>query len=131
MGQYDSLTYILTAVGLLFLAFVVFNLVRTDYRVLGRLSRPISWLQVGFFCVYAGYSYVFLDSRLDHISASGWLLALAIVLMVVGFAAVLFTMPKLGKRSFGHEVGRLDIRSWWVASCSCWATRRCGHPGRA
>ncbi len=108
MVQLDPLVIILIAAGLLALAVIVFNRVRKDYRELGRLSPLVSWIQLGFFVAYACSSYLFLDSRLDAVSATGWLLGAAILLLAVGFVLVLFTMPILGQRSFGHEVGRLN-----------------------
>ena len=88
-------------------AFFVFARVRSDYRALGRLSRPIAILQVAYFCVYALASYAFLDSRLSHVTMGGLLFPLALVLMLIGFLLVLFSMPFLGRRSFGQEVGGL------------------------
>jgi protein-S-isoprenylcysteine O-methyltransferase Ste14 len=88
-------------------AFFVFARVRSDYRNLGKLSRPVAILQFGFFCGYALASYAFLDSRLAHIQTSSWLFPLALVWMVVGFVIVLFSMPFLGMRSFGNETGHL------------------------
>jgi len=93
--------------GLLALAFWVFGRVRADYRALGRLSPFTAVIQTGYFCVYALCSYAFLDSRLAYIRISGALLGLAIALMVAGFVIVLFSMPFLGRRSFGHETGSL------------------------
>jgi protein-S-isoprenylcysteine O-methyltransferase Ste14 len=88
-------------------AFFVFARVRSDYRVHGKLSRPIAILQVGFFCAYALSSYAFLDSRLSHVSTAGLLFPIALVLMIIGFLIVVLSMPFLGQRSFGREVGRL------------------------
>jgi protein-S-isoprenylcysteine O-methyltransferase Ste14 len=92
---------------LLATAFIVFAKVKSDYQLRGRLSRPIAILQTGYFCVYALCSYVFLDSRLSHISAKGNLFFLAVVFMVIGLLMVAFSMPFLGRRSFGVEVGGL------------------------
>ena len=92
---------------LLAAAFFVFAKVKSDYQLRGRLSRPIAVLQTGYFCVYALCSYVFLDSRLSHISAKGILFFLAVVFMVIGLLMVAFSMPFLGRRSFGVEVGGL------------------------
>jgi protein-S-isoprenylcysteine O-methyltransferase Ste14 len=88
-------------------AVLVFARVRSDYQSRGRLSTPIAVLQVAYFCGYALSSYAFLDSRLSHIGARGILLALAIVLMICGLAAVALSMPFLGRRSFGSKVGSL------------------------
>jgi protein-S-isoprenylcysteine O-methyltransferase Ste14 len=88
-------------------AFFVFARVRSDYQTHGRLSRPIAILQVAYFCVYALASYAFLDSRLSHVNTGGLLFPLALVLMLIGFLMVLFSMPFLGRRSFGQEVGTL------------------------
>jgi protein-S-isoprenylcysteine O-methyltransferase Ste14 len=98
---------LLLLVALLGAAFFVFSRVRSDYQTLGKLSRPIATLQVAYFCVYALSSYVFLDSRLSHINPDGLLFSSAIILMVIGFLLVVFSMPFLGKRSFGGEVGKL------------------------
>jgi protein-S-isoprenylcysteine O-methyltransferase Ste14 len=93
--------------SLLVAAFFVFAKVRADYESHGRLSRPIAVLQVGYFCVYSLSSYVFLDSRLSHVGIAGLLLAVAIVLMVIGFLVVALSMPFLGRQSFGNKVGGL------------------------
>ena len=92
---------------LLAAAFFVFAKVKLDYQLRGRLSRPIAVLQTGYFCVYALCSYVFLDSRFSHISAKGFFFFLAVVFMVIGLLMVAFSMPFLGRRSFGMEVGGL------------------------
>lgn len=92
---------------LLAAAFFVFAKVRSEYQYDGRLSRPIAVLQTGYFCVYALCSYVFLDSRFSHISVEGFLFFLAVVFMVIGLLMVVFSMPFLGRRSFGVEVGGL------------------------
>ena len=92
---------------LLAAAFFVFAKVKSDYQLRGKLSRPIAVLQTGYFCVYALCSYVFLDSRLSHISAKGFFIFLGVVFMVIGVLMVAFSMPFLGRRSFGMEVGVL------------------------
>lgn len=104
MGDLISL---LLLAALLAAAFLVFARVRKDYRVHGRLSRPVAILQTGYFCVYALASYAFLDSRWSHVSTVGLLFPLALALMILGFLIVVFSMPFLGRRSFGREVGRL------------------------
>ena len=88
-------------------AFFVFARVRSDYRVYGKLSRPIAILQVSFFCAYALSSYAFLDSRLSHVSTAGVLFPIALALIIIGFLIVVLSMPFLGQRSFGREVGKL------------------------
>ncbi len=98
---------LLLLAALLAAAFFVFARVRSDYRAHSRLSHPVAVLQTGFFAVYALASYAFLDSRFSHVSTAGWLFPLAIVLMALGFLAVVFSMPFLGRRSFGREVGIL------------------------
>jgi protein-S-isoprenylcysteine O-methyltransferase Ste14 len=98
---------LLLLAALLAAAFFVFAQVRSDYRAHGRLSRPIAILQLGYFCVYALSSYAFLDSRLSHVNTVGLLFPLALVLMLMGFLLVVFSMPFLGQRSFGREVGSL------------------------
>lgn len=98
---------IVLLIGLLVLAIWVFGRVRADYRALGRLSPFTTVIQTGYFFVYAFSSYAFLDSRLAYIRISGALLGLAIVLMIAGFLIVLFSMPFLGRRSFGRETGSL------------------------
>ncbi len=99
--------YLLLLAALLAASFFVFAKVRSDYQSLGRLSRPIAALQTGYFCVYALCSYVFLDSRLSHITAVGVLLLLALILRITGFLLVVFSMPLLGQRSFGRVAGSL------------------------
>ena len=98
---------LLLLAALLAAAFFVFARVRSDYQARGRLSRPIAILQVSYFCAYALSSYLFLDSRLSHIKAVGFLFALALVFMSMGFLMVVFSMPFLGKQSFGRQVGSL------------------------
>jgi protein-S-isoprenylcysteine O-methyltransferase Ste14 len=88
-------------------AFFVFAQVRSAYRTHGRLPHPIAILQVAYFCVYALASYTFLDSRLSQVNTAGLLFPLALVLMMIGFLLVVFSMPFLGQRSFGREVGSL------------------------
>jgi protein-S-isoprenylcysteine O-methyltransferase Ste14 len=88
-------------------ALFVFAQVRSDYRAHGRLSHPIAILQVAYFCVYALASYAFLDSRVSHVNTVGLLFPLALVLMVIGFLLVVFSMPFLGQQSFGRKVGIL------------------------
>lgn len=104
LNEFGSL--LLLAV-LLAAAFLIFARVRSDYQAHGRLSRPIAILQVAYFCVYALSSYVFLDSRLSHIKTGGLPFLLALVLMIIGSLLVVFSMPFLGQRSFGREVGSL------------------------
>jgi protein-S-isoprenylcysteine O-methyltransferase Ste14 len=94
-------------VSLLLLAVPVFAQVRSDYRRLRRLSRPVAWLQTGYFFLYAVCSYAVLDSDLTRIQASGGLLALAVLMMAAGGMIVAFSMPFLGRRSFGGHVGGL------------------------
>jgi protein-S-isoprenylcysteine O-methyltransferase Ste14 len=64
-------------------------------------------MQTGYFLLYALASYACLDSRLSHIGISAWLLGVAILMMLAGCLLVMFSMPFLGKQSFGHEVTRL------------------------
>jgi protein-S-isoprenylcysteine O-methyltransferase Ste14 len=96
--------------ALLAAAFFVFGRVRSDYRAHGNLSHPIAILQVAYFCVYALASYAFLDARLSQVNTAGLLFPLALVLMLMGFLLVIFSMPFLGQRSFGREVGTLRTR---------------------
>jgi protein-S-isoprenylcysteine O-methyltransferase Ste14 len=98
---------LLILAALLATAFFVFARVRSEYQLHGRLSRPIAVLQTGYFCVYALCSYVFLDSRLSHVTAVGVFFPLAVTFMVIGVLMVVFSMPFLGRRSFGIEVGGL------------------------
>lgn len=103
----NPVTSLLLLAILLASAFFVFARVRSDYRTHGKLSRPVAILQTGYFCAYALCSYLFLDSRLSHVQTTGPLFFLALVLMLLGFLAVLFSMPFLGRRSFGQEIGCL------------------------
>lgn len=98
---------LLIAGGLLLLALYTFSRVRSDYRERGSLTRPVALLQTGFFVPYALSSYLFLDSRLTAIASRGLALAIAGLLMLAGLATVLLSMPFLGRRSFGQEIGRL------------------------
>ena len=93
--------------ALLAAAFYVFARVKSDYLSRGKLSRPSALLQVVYFCIYALSSYAFLDSRLSHISAVGLFFLVALILMMIGFLIIVFSMPFLGQRSFGREVGSL------------------------
>ena len=103
----DSLPALLLAVALLGIANYVFARVRSDYRTLGALTKPVAVLQTGYFFVYAFSSYLFLDSRLTAVSPHAGMLALALMLMIGGLLLVLSAMPFLGKRSFGREIGHL------------------------
>src|SRR5512136_692502 len=118
---------LLLLAALLAAAIVVFAQVRSNYRAHNRLSRPVAILQVVYFCVYALASYAFLDSRLSQVNTVGLLFPLALVLMTAGFLLVVFSMPFLGQRSFGREVGSLRtsglydtaaIHSWSEVSFS-------------
>lgn len=103
----NTFSSLLLLAVLLASAFFVFARVRSDYHVYGRLTRPIAILQIAYFCAYALASYAFLDTRLSQVNTDGLLFPLALVLMLIGFLMVLFSMPFLGKRSFGQEVGSL------------------------
>lgn len=98
---------LLLLAALLAAAFYVFARVRSEYQLLGRLSRPVAVLQTGYFCMYALCSYFFLDSRLSHVNTKGLFFPLAVALMVIGLLMVVLSMPFLGRRSFGVEVGGL------------------------
>lgn len=106
-GTLNVLENLLLLTVLLAAAFFVFAKVKSDYQLHHRLSRLIAVLQTGYFCVYALCSYVFLDSRFSHISAKGFVFFLAVLFMVIGVLMVAFSMPFLGRRSFGMEVGSL------------------------
>ena len=108
MWQLHPLVFTFVALGLLLMAYAVFAIVRRDYRMKGHLSPIVSVIQLGYFCAYAVCSYVFLDSRISNIRTTGGPFPLSIILMSVGFAAVLFSMPALGQRSFGREAGKLN-----------------------
>ena len=88
-------------------AFLVFGRVRSEYRARGALSRPTASLQVAFLCAYAFSSYAFLDARLSQVKTSGLFFAIALVLMGLGLLMIVLSMPFLGKRSFGEEIGGL------------------------
>jgi protein-S-isoprenylcysteine O-methyltransferase Ste14 len=88
-------------------AFLVFAPVRADYQTHGRLRPFTSAAQLGYFVVYALSSYAFLDSRLSRLATSAWFFPLAVLMMLVGLLMVLFSMPILGLRSFGRQVGKL------------------------
>ena len=105
--ELNPLAALLIAGGLLLLASYVFARVRSGYQAQGTLSRPVAVLQTGFFFAYALSSYLFLDSRITAVSSQGILLGLAVFLMNTGLSAVLLSMPFLGRRSFGREVGQL------------------------
>jgi protein-S-isoprenylcysteine O-methyltransferase Ste14 len=106
----NPLWYFLLAAMLLVGAFFVFRRVRSDYRSLGRLSRPVAVLQFGFFCAYATSSYIFLDARFSRVQTTSPLFSAALVLMVLGALGVAFAMSVLGGRSLGREVGGLCTR---------------------
>ena len=88
-------------------AFYVFGRVRSEYRAQGRLSRRVAVLQTGYFCVYALSSYLVLDARLSQVNTTGLLFPLALGFMVIGALVVGLSMPFLGRRSFGAQVGSL------------------------
>lgn len=104
LNPYASILLIAVLLGV---AFFVFARVRSDYRKNGKLSRPVATLQFSFFCGYALSSYAFLDSRLSRVNTTSILFPIALVLMLFGFLLVVFSMPFLGWRSFGREVGGL------------------------
>jgi protein-S-isoprenylcysteine O-methyltransferase Ste14 len=106
----NTFSSLLLLAALLAAAFLVFAKVRSDYQAHGRLSRLSAILQVAYFCAYALASYAFLDSRLSQVNTVGWIFPLALVLMIIGFLLVVFSMPFLGQRSFGREVGSLRTR---------------------
>lgn len=106
-GALISFAYIMLIAALLAAAFIVFARVRSDYQTHGRLSRLVAVLQTGYFCVYALCSYVFLDVSFSHIKVKGVFFILALLLMLLGLLIVVFSMPFLGHRSFGMEVGGL------------------------
>jgi len=108
--QQDPVNAVVIAGSLLLLAAYVFSRVRSDYRDHNKLTQPVAVLQTGFFFVYALCSYLFLDSRFTAVSREGILLTFAVLLMVVGLAVVLLSMPFLGSRSFGAHVGQLHTR---------------------
>jgi protein-S-isoprenylcysteine O-methyltransferase Ste14 len=111
MGIQISITAaLLIASGLLLLALYTFSRVRSDYRSRGSLTRPGALLQTGFFIAYALSSYLFLDSRLTAIASRGAVLVIAVLLMIAGLAIVLLSMPFLGRRSFGQEIGKLHTK---------------------
>ncbi len=107
IGPANALVSLLLLAALLTAAYFVFERVSSDYRLHGKLTQPVAILQTGYFCAYALASYAFLDSRLSHIQAGGWLFPIALVLMAIGFLIVLFSMPFLGGASFGGQVGSL------------------------
>lgn len=107
MVALNTSSSLLLLIALLIAARLVFARVRSDYLAHGRLSRPVAVLQVAYFCVYAFSSYAFLDSRLSHANTTGLLFPLALALMTVGFLVVALSMPFLGWRSFGRQVGSL------------------------
>jgi protein-S-isoprenylcysteine O-methyltransferase Ste14 len=93
--------------ALLAAAFLVLARVRSDYETQGRLSRPVAFSQFAYFCVYALASYAFLDSRPSRVNTANLAFPVSVALMLLGVLLVLFSMPFLGWRSFGREVGRL------------------------
>lgn len=100
---------LLLAAALIAGAFFVFARVRSDYRAHGRLSRPVASLQFGYFCFYAISSYVFLDARISQVDWHVILFPIALVLMLIGLLAVVFSMTFLGWPSFGRQVGSLRV----------------------
>ena len=88
-------------------AFFVFARVRSDYRAHAKLSRPTAILQVGYFCAYSLSSYAFLDARLSQVHTGSLLFPIALALMAAGLLLVVLSMPFLGRRSFGREIGSL------------------------
>lgn len=103
----NFLENLLLLVGLLAAAFFVFARVRSDYQTDGKLSRAVAFLQTGYFCIYALCSYIFLDSRFSQVNTSGVFFPIAVTFLAIGFLIVIFSMPFLGRQSFGREVGGL------------------------
>ena len=106
----EAIGSLLLFIALLAAAFIVFAKVCSDYQAHGRLSRPIALLQIIYFGGYALASYAFLDSRLSHINTAGLLFPLALLLMIIGFLLVVFSMSFLGRPSFGQQIGKLKTR---------------------
>lgn len=105
--EINAATSFLLLTVLLAGAFFVFARVKSDYLNRGRLSRQVASMQVAYFCIYALSSYAFLDARLSQVNTDGVFFPFAIVLMSLGFMMVVLSMPFLGKRSFGGDVGHL------------------------
>lgn len=108
--QLDPIAAIAIAGGLFLLAFYVFARVRSDYRAEGMLTRPMAALQTGYFFIHALCSYLLLDSGLTAVASRGVLLGIAVLLMIAGLSVVLLSMPFLGRKSFGAEVGQLHAK---------------------
>ena len=105
-GLHPAIKVVLLA-ALLIGAMLVFAQVRSDYRRHRKLSRPVAWLQTGYFIIYALCAYVFVDSRLSRIDPGAWTTPASIVMMAAGVLILAFSMPILGGRSFGGHVGSL------------------------
>lgn len=103
----DTIISLLLLAALLVAAHIVFVQVRSDYRNYRKLRKTTAALQTAYFCVYALSSYIFLDSSLANLNKDGIFFPAALVLMTIGFLGVVFSMPFLDWRSFGHQVGRL------------------------
>jgi protein-S-isoprenylcysteine O-methyltransferase Ste14 len=123
--------------GLLILAKIIFSKVRSDYVTRGALSKPVAIIQTSYFFVYAFSSYLFLDSRLNAIRPRGLVLVFIVLLMLIGLLIVLFSMPILGRRSFGSTIGQLHTTGLYhfsrnpqlmgsfifiIGYCSLWPT---------
>lgn len=87
-----ALPYMSLLVG----AFYVFSRVRSDYRARGKLSRPTTILQFGYFGAYALSSYPFLDARFSQVRTDSLLFLIALVLMAAGLQYCARTPRYLG-----------------------------------
>jgi len=119
-------THLLLAAGLYVGAIIVFARVRLDYEVHGRLSGLVAVLQTGYFFIYMASSYAFLDSRLSQVNTDSALFFLALGLMTMGLLVVAYSMPILGRRSFGRQTGSLYTRGLYkfsrnpqLVGCAC------------
>jgi protein-S-isoprenylcysteine O-methyltransferase Ste14 len=108
MFTFMPLVYIILALILFLAVIMLFKNVRTDYHVHGRLSSSTAFLKTAYFCIYALCSYLFLDSRPSSVATRSPVFIAALALMGLGAAAVLLSMPALGRRSFGQDVGSLQ-----------------------
>jgi protein-S-isoprenylcysteine O-methyltransferase Ste14 len=82
---------------------LIFGRVAREYRAKGRLGPISTLLEFLIFALHGTSSYLYLDLDLARVRASGPLLVLGAVLLVIGLFVVLVGMGRLG---WGASMGR-------------------------
>jgi protein-S-isoprenylcysteine O-methyltransferase Ste14 len=94
---------LITFLGNLLIAFIVFHRVEDEYRKKGKLTRLGSWLEILLFFLHGCSSYVFLDSRISEIDVSSVTFWLGCSLIMIGAVVTVLAMSRLG---WGVAIGQ-------------------------